>query len=74
LDLTPAPFDLRVEMPGSPQFAAILAGVGARRAASATARAQAALCPLTIAADPLFAPTDGAFNGGVARALTGKGQ
>lgn len=53
-----------------PDLAVLMVGVTARQAASPTAAVQAGFA--RAAPDPaLFAPLDGAFNGGMARALEG---
>lgn len=70
MDLSPARFDRDEEAPLSTELAVLLAGVGARQAASATARVQAGLVPA--GAVPLLAPSDGAFNAGVARGLAAR--
>lgn len=72
MDLSPLRFDRDAEpAPLSAEMAVLLASVGARQAASVTARVQAGLAPSRggAAGDPLFAPQDGAFNGGMARIL-----
>lgn len=72
MDLSHLRFDRDVEpAPLSAEMAVLLASVGARQAASVTARVQAGLAPArdAQAPDPLFAPQDGAFNGGMARVL-----
>lgn len=69
MDLSPLRIDRDAEIaPLSAEMAVLLASVGARQAASVTAQAQAALSTRD-ADEPLFAPLDGAFNGGMAREM-----
>jgi len=71
LDLTPARFEPEHELDGlPPELAALIAGVGARQAASATARVQAAIRGSAAAPRDPFPAAHGAFNAGVADVLS----
>ena len=69
MDLSFPGFDKETEVTQLPgDLAALMVGIAARQAASATAQAQAVVT-LAVPDSRLFAPLDGAFNGPMAAAL-----
>lgn len=74
MDLSFARLDRHVAMTAMPtELAVLLVGVAVRQAASPTACVQARL-DVAAPVDRLLAPTDGAFHGSAAAALTRRKQ